>query len=148
MLAKDFDFVTFLAVDSCHINHTSIHTDISDVCRLLSIDKTISHAIAQMPVEPVCIADWNGRYACRAVYRASSAIAHSFTGLYVAYLQYGGNQRAYVVYYTVVRWVYAIQAKSQTHHIKVVLRETLNSGSVADVPDNLMLEVALKFACH
>ena len=48
VVAEDFDTVTFLTIDASDVNHRYVHTDVTNVCCLLTIHHTIAVAVTQM----------------------------------------------------------------------------------------------------
>lgn len=83
VVAEDFDTVAFLAINTCYVNHSYVHTDVTDVLCLLTIYQTITVSVTQMAVQAVSVADW---YCCNhtiTVDGSLARVADSLTSWYV-----------------------------------------------------------------
>ena len=63
----------------------------------------------------------------------------------IPYLKNGSLQRTYIMYNRIVYRANSIKSDSQAHHIKLCIRETLDSCRITDMTENLMREGSLQF---
>ena len=138
LVAKDDHLVALFAVDTCDVNHANIHADVADIWGFLSIDQAVAMTVAQMTVESVGITDGYGSYAAVAIHKTLSAVANGLPRAHITYLKNGGLQCRDVVQHLVGSWIDAVESKSKTHHVEMVLWEMLNTGRVADMADDLV----------
>ena len=73
-VAEDDGLVAFLTVDACDINHTHVHADVADIRRFLTVDQTVAMTVAQVTVEPVCIAYGDGGDTAVALHKTLAAL--------------------------------------------------------------------------
>ena len=112
VLAKDLYLVALLTRDIGDINQGYIHTDISYVLSLLTIDEAIAMTIAKVAVQTISIANRYGSNDGVAIELALAAVAHRLALGHSTHLQDGGLQRADGVEDAVVAWINAIEAKA------------------------------------
>jgi len=118
LIAENDGFIAFLAVDVCDINHAHIHTDVSHVGCLLSVDQAIAMSVAQMTVQAVGISDRNGSDAGIACENSFPAVAYGVVSRHIVNLQDGGLQGGDIVQHLVGKRVDAVESDSQTYHVK------------------------------
>lgn len=90
VITEDFHRITFLTVDTGNIYHGYVHTDISNILRFLSVDKTVTVAVSQMTVQTISIANRYCSYNTVVVYLSLTAVAYSISLRHVAHLQNSG----------------------------------------------------------
>ena len=84
VVAEDFNTVAFLTINACYVNHSYVHTDVTDILCLLTIYQTIAVAVTKMAVQAVSITDW---YSCNhaiVVDGSLARVAHCLASRYVA----------------------------------------------------------------
>ena len=133
VVAKYLNAVALVARNVRDINHAHIHTDISHIVSLLPIDKAIAMAITQVAVETVSIANGDGSNAAGAHDSSLPTVTYRITWRNVANLQDSSFQRRQIMDDVVIDRVDAVQAQSEAAHIKVALRETLDTRRIADM---------------
>ena len=87
VVAEDFDTVAFLTIDAGDINHRYVHTDVTNIRCLLTIDQTIAVAVAQVAVQTVRITDWDGSNHTVVVDFTLTRVANGVASWYVAHLK-------------------------------------------------------------
>ena len=144
MLAKNLNLIALLTRDIGDINQRYIHTDITYVLGLLTIDEAIAMAIAQVTIQTIGIANRYGGDDGIAIELALATIAHGLALRHSAHLENGGLKRRNGVENAIVAWINAIEAKAQTTHIHLAIGEVLDASRVVHVAQNLMREGGLK----
>ena len=144
MLTEDLHHITLMAVDACDVDHSHIHADITHILRLLAVNQTVTTAVAKMTVQTVGISYRYGGNDRIVVYLSLAAIAYSVAGRHMAHLEDCGLKRGYGVYDSVVTRINTVEAKSQTTHIHLSLREVLDACRVVHVTQYLMCECRLQ----
>ena len=144
VLAEDFYGVALLAGDAGDIDHSDVHADVSYVVGLLSVDETVSAAVAQVTVESVGIAYGDGCDERVATEYGAARIADALASCHMAQLEDGGFQRGDVVDDGIVARIDAIESQSEPAHVELSLGEVLNAGGVADVAEDFVRERLLQ----
>ena len=138
VLAKDLYLVAFLTWDIGDINQGHIHTDISYVLGLLTIDEAVAVTIAKVAIQTISIANRYGSDDGVAIELALAAVAHCLALGYIAHLQDGGLKCADSVEDAIVAWINTIEAEAKTTHIHLAIGEVLDASRVVHVAQNLM----------
>ena len=112
VLAEDLYLVALLTRDIGDINKGYVHTDISYVLGLLTIDETVAVTIAKVAIQTVSIANRYGSNDGVAIELALATVAHSLALGNIAHLQDGGLKGAYGVEDAVVARINTIEAKA------------------------------------
>lgn len=84
VVAEDFNTVAFLTINACYVNHSYVHTDVTNVCCLLTIHQTIAVAVTKMAVQAVSIADWYCSNQAVVVDFSLTRVANGVASRYVA----------------------------------------------------------------
>ena len=87
MIAKNLHLVAFLAINSRHVNHGHVHTNVTHIVGTLPINQTIAMPIAQTPIQSIGITDGNGSDHAVVFYLSLSAITYRIASFYHAHLQ-------------------------------------------------------------
>ena len=112
VLAKDLYLVALLTRDIGDINQGYIHTDISYVLSLLTIDEAIAMTIAKVTIQAISIANRYGSDDGVAIELALAAVTHSLSLGDIAHLQDGGLKGANGVEDAVVARINTIEAEA------------------------------------
>jgi hypothetical protein len=112
VLAKDLNLVALLTRDIGDINQGYIHTDISYVLSLLTIDEAIAVTIAKVAVQTISIANRYGSNDGVAIELTLATVAHSLSLGDIAHLQDGGLKGANGVEDAIVARINTIEAKA------------------------------------
>ena len=138
MLAKDLNLIALLTRDIGDINQGHIHTDITYIFCLLTVDEAVAVAIAKTTIQTIGIANRNGSDNGVAIELALATVAHSLALRHIVHLQNGGLKRADGVEDAIVARVNTIETKTQTAHIQLAIGEVLDTSRVVHVAQNLM----------
>ena len=112
VLAKDLYLVALLTRNIGDINKGYVHTDISYVLGLLTIDEAVAVTIAKVAVQTISIANRYGSDDGVAIELALATIAHRLALGHIAHLQDGGLKGAYGVENAVVARINTIEAEA------------------------------------
>ena len=112
VLAKDLYLIALLTRNIGDINQSYVHTDISYVLGLLTIDEAVAVTIAKVAVQTISIANRYGSDDGVAIELALAAVAHCLALGNIAHLQDGGLKGAYGVEDAVVARINTIEAKA------------------------------------
>ena len=112
MFAKDFYLVALLTRDIGDINQGYIHTDISYVLSLLTIDEAIAMTIAKVAIQTISIANRYGSDDGVAIELALATVAHRLALGHIAHLQDGGLKGANGVEDAIVARINTIEAEA------------------------------------
>ena len=145
VLAKDLYLIALLTGDVGDINQSHVHTDITHILGLLTVDEAVAVAIAQTTVQAIGIANRYGSDDRIASQLALATVTHGFALGYLVHLQNGGLEGADGMENAVVARIDTIQAETQTAHIQLAIGEVLDTSRVVDMAQNLVREGGLKF---
>ena len=101
-------------------------------------------AVAKVAVEAVSIANGDGSNAAGARDSSLPTVTYRITRRNVANLQDSSFERRQIMDDVVIDRVDAVQAQSEAAHIKVALRETLDTRRITDMAQNLVGESLLQ----
>jgi len=138
ILAENLNLITLLTRDVGDIDKGDIHTDITYILGLLTVDEAIAMAVAQVAVQTVGIADRNSSNDRVALKLALAAVAHRLALGHIAHLEDGGLQGADGMEDAVIAGIDTIEAQSQTTHVELAIGEVLDAGRIVDMAQNLM----------
>ena len=112
VLAKDLYLVALLTRDVGDINQGYVHTDISYVLSLLTIDEAVAVTIAKVAIQTISIANRYGSDDGVAIELTLATVAHSLALGDIAHLENGGLKGANGVEDAIVARVNTIEAKA------------------------------------
>ena len=112
VLAKDLYLVALFTRDIGNINKGYVHTDISYVLSLLTIDEAVAVTIAKVTIQTISIANRYGSDDGVAIELTLATVAHCLSLGNIAHLQDGGLKGAYGVENAVVARINTIEAEA------------------------------------
>lgn len=84
VLAEDLHAVALVTLEACDVNHCHIHTYITDVVGLLTVDETVAVTVAEVTVETVGVADRYGTDDAVVLKDGLTTVAYAVACLHVA----------------------------------------------------------------
>jgi len=143
VVAKDFDEVADLCIGAGNIDHSLVHTDITDDGAALTADEDGAAVVGEATIEAIGIADRDHSNLAVLLERSMPSIADCFARRDGFNREDGGFKRADIAQLC-AREGEAIEAYTQTAHIELVGREAFDSGGVADMLDKGLMEAILE----